>query len=616
MKSNKTLLLLDDESSVKHDGVVAYWSKLLVPEGCISIPLEVDQHGNSLRDKYLSSLFNFGQSLINGRTVTEHFQIRDRFSLWWMSLLVEKSPWKSQDVFSTFKGMALDSILKRHEINHVNVHTSDPALISFLKSWANEGRSVCVHLSKAKPGVSFIEKLPHVVQAVAFLVRFIVKNLAAFKRRPFSNQREMMEDTINVFGYSDNLDATQIEKGALRSAYWGELHEYLESNPCNTNWIMQFTETAIMPDLSSGLEIIDNNLANQKCGHRYAFLEEWLSLKVTVKALKDYLKVTWRSFRLGKLDTRFKTTQSTPLHAFMTKDWLSSTRGKVAMENCLKLALFEAVTEQLGQQKKGLYVLENQGWERALNYFWKQNCHGELVGFQHVSGRDFDLRLFNDSRCFSIARPPLPEPDVLAVTGKIAKKVMLETGYHCDNIEVVEALRYQYLLNQPDGLLVESGNSLLVVTDYIPQVTEFQLRLLNAALAKAELSFDKVIIKPHPNCPLEEILTSINVSFEFEVVDKPLSLLWEASSVAYISNTTGAALEAAIKGVPVVISLDESSFNMSPLRGIAGVKFAGNVQQLISGLKEKTRVNIPDGYFCLQRPLQFWPALLEKKLND
>ena len=37
------------------------------------------------------------------------------------------------------------------------------------------------------------------------------------------------------------------------------------------------------------------------------------------------------------------------------------------------------------KQKKGLYLLENQNWEKALVHAWRRHGHGQLTGVVNTS---------------------------------------------------------------------------------------------------------------------------------------------------------------------------------------------------------------------------------------
>jgi surface carbohydrate biosynthesis protein (TIGR04326 family) len=85
--------------------------------------------------------------------------------------------------------------------------------------------------------------------------------------------------------------------------------------------------------------------------------------------------------------------------------------------------------------------------------------------------------------------------------------------------------------------------------------------------------------------------------------------------VAFTSNITSAAVDAYCASIPVVSVLDGDAFNMSPLRGLAGVVYVTNPTKLADALRNarsRERV-VAAPYFCLDKGLPRWRNVL--KLN-
>ena len=101
MISHSCTLTLLDEMSESDDTsiVIADWNDLNVPSGHVSIPLQVEKHVFELKDDYLSWVHDFGLIQVNGKTVTEHFQVFENLSFWPISFLGEKSPYKCPAIY-------------------------------------------------------------------------------------------------------------------------------------------------------------------------------------------------------------------------------------------------------------------------------------------------------------------------------------------------------------------------------------------------------------------------------------------------------------------------------------------------------------------------------------
>ncbi len=55
------------------------------------------------------------------------------------------------------------------------------------------------------------------------------------------------------------------------------------------------------------------------------------------------------------------------------------------MSNCLNVTLFDGALAAMPRQRQGLYLFENQAWEKALLRAWRRHGHGEIIGVQHAT---------------------------------------------------------------------------------------------------------------------------------------------------------------------------------------------------------------------------------------
>src|SRR5688572_20350656 len=102
-----TLLILDGppESSPRGgDTTVIQWSGCDRSDGQPSLPLMVEEHAVQLRAEFLSWVYELGEyRLDGGQTLREALHIDGKRSLWWSTLLAEKSPQKCPAIYTVFK---------------------------------------------------------------------------------------------------------------------------------------------------------------------------------------------------------------------------------------------------------------------------------------------------------------------------------------------------------------------------------------------------------------------------------------------------------------------------------------------------------------------------------
>jgi surface carbohydrate biosynthesis protein (TIGR04326 family) len=152
----------------------------------------------------------------------------------------------------------------------------------------------------------------------------------------------------------------------------------------------------------------------------------------------------------------------------------------------------------------------------------------------------------------------------------------------------------------------------MVVTGVIPHEAYFQLELLKNAWHEGALEkYKKILIKPHPGFAVGSILEDLNPEFDYEVISGIISSYWNKVDVVYCANSSGASLEAAWLGIPLIITLAVNAINLNPMFEFEGIKFVADVSQLVEELEQPRIVEIPDDYFFMDEELKSWKRLLE-----
>jgi surface carbohydrate biosynthesis protein (TIGR04326 family) len=109
------------------------------------------------------------------------------------------------------------------------------------------------------------------------------------------------------------------------------------------------------------------------------------------------------------------------------------------------------------------------------------------------------------------------------------------------------------------------------------------------------------------------VATEAFLNLHLELTVRPLVEILDRFDMAFASNTTSAGLDAHVAGLPVVVFLDDSDLNCSPLRGAAGVRFVSSSVEFADALKainsEGNRPKAAD-FFWLNPGMPKWRRLL------
>jgi len=291
------------------------------------------------------------------------------------------------------------------------------------------------------------------------------------------------------------------------------------------------------------------------------------------------------------------------------------------LQNLLFMNLFDKAVSKLPQQQSGVFLQENQSWERILIYSWFRFNHKSIYGYPHSTTRDWDLRYFFDPRCYSSSKDCcLPLPTKIAVHGKVVRNALIDSGYPTDMLLEVEALRFLHLntknARKEFSRRENSNLQLLVFGGYVIENTHRQMQMLNDAVVLMNTRID-IVVKPHPLCNIQ---INLYPNLSVELTNKPIEELLENCDVAYTDCVTSAAVDAYCLGVPVVSERNPSCLNISPLRGKKGVFFASKPSELATIFQTieesyETFKNVNRDLFHTDSLLPRWKNLLAVKYD-
>ena len=592
--SDRSVVIWDCEADPPNAmGDVLCWRSYTQGSLTASVPRYLEDHAERLRAKYLAFIHDLGESPIDGKRVIDHLNVGDGFSFWWMTQVAEKNPVKSPWVYGCLRLLALEEILRDRKPSDLTVCSSDLDLVRAI-------RRLCRNLhisfvwqpgsqSKGKWSLHGVYRgLPHPVQGLISLARHIVLRWPLRKlRKPqwFSG-----ESAIFLCSYFIHLDPVSCAQGRFYSRQWESLPKSLHDSGKRTNWVQHFLFSPVVPDTRTGLGWLRhfNFDANRQGCH--AFLDTYLTWGIVAQVLKNWFWLTVVAWRLRRIQSVFCPDGSAVwLWPLLRRDWLSSLNGSVAISNCLWLALFNAALRDIPTQRIGLYLCENQGWERAFLHMWRKHGHGEIIGVPHSTVPFWWLCYFDDPRSLNLEQGcAMPLPDRLAVNGPVVWNAFAGAGYPVEQLVEVEALRYLNLMGMAakrsivKPLASQSRKvNVLILGEMNPESMHHFLRMLEGAVKLLSSGY-RFTFKPHPG-------SAVNLAdypgLQADEITESLDRVLGEYDLALTANSTSAAVDAYVAGLPVIIGLDGADLNLSPLRGQLDVRFVGTVEELAEALQ-------------------------------
>ncbi len=600
-----------------------HWNSYACQDGVVSIPNYLETHADRLRSRLLAFIYDIGALRFGGKSVIEHLEVGEGFSLWWMSLLVEKSLYKSPRLFDCLRLLALEELLQSVKPYGIEFVSNDKVLVGAIKNLCTGFGILFRWRCSPRPGDrrhhSLAERIYRLMPRQAQAVFWLARHVAC--RWPLRLLRKGLPaqscGDITAFSYFIHLDTKSCSQGGFYSHQWGAVSELLNAESKETNWFHHFLQSPEVPDVHTGLSWLERFNQNTAGQGRHLFVDSFLSVGILVRSFIHFMAMNIAAWRLRNVGHCLQGDKlRTGLWLLVRNDFGESVCGVTAMHNLLWVGLLDAAIRGLPRQRQGFYLFESQGWERAMIHAWYKHGHGELVAVAHATVRYWDLRYFEDPRAFhddsSVA---MPLPDRVAVNGPVAQRTLLASGYPVQRLVGVEAQRYLWLgaadvVSSPHPKMTTDGRRrVLILGDYTRSENDAMIRLLQGGAVDLKERFE-FTVKPHPSCPVSSL---DYLPLVYEVTHEPLSRIFHRYDISYDSNATSASLDAFLAGMSVIVHLTPGQINLSPLRGVKGVKFVSTSEELLNALlyEESIRVGSPETeFFWLDQDLPRWRALI------
>lgn len=601
------------------EGQIFHWRSTEVPAGGVSIPRYLELHADRLRQVYLSFVHALGALPVAGRPVRQHLQDAAGNNFWWMGLLAEKSPFKTPEIYQALRLLALEDCLREAPPAALELRSADRNLADAVRALCARHQIAFSHAlpaaqqSRQPLRAALRQRLPECLQGLLAAGAHVVRRWPLRRMRPL--RWNAGEDALLVCSYFAHLDGKAAQAGTFYSRQWGPLPGLLAHGGLRLNWLQNFWPSDAAPDARAGVGLATRfNRAAAGMG-QHGFVDSYLGGYVLLRALGSWCFLLSRAWVLRGMAPRL---QAQHLQAFLwpvlRAAWASSLVGRAGFANCLSVHLFDAALRDIPRQPRGLYLFENQAWEKAFLTAWRRHGHGHITGVVHATVPFWHLYYAEDPRSLQEAGPDrLPMPDLVAVNGEGARDALLAQGYVAGQLVEVEALRYLGLARTEAATDADGGTQktrVLIVGDMEPDGLRDLLLAVRQAKELLPAAY-RFTFKPHPAYQADPAKVA---GVDIPVVGGDLSELLQRCDCVIAGNSTSACIDAFLAGKPVIIAHSGQYLNMSPLRGQPGTVFFESAQQLVAALGagngHKRHMHGEYAYFYLDGGLTRWRKLL------
>ena len=590
---------------------------------CKSLPVYLEKNSDKFKKKYIEFIHDLSQKEILGKNLPQHLNIKNNHNLWWMSLIVEKSHYKSSNIKDCLKLIALEDLLLTSQTSKVILHFSDKSIINSIKNLCKnlkidiEVKKINLKSNKENKSIknSIYSKCPSIIQAFLYLFKNIFSNWSLKKTNKvkwFSKDKK-----IFFFSYLFHLNKQSFNNGEYKTGQWGPITNLLSELSVRSNWIHHFISNSLTSKPTDGVKFLNKLNEDTYKNGAHQFLYSFLNIKILTNVIINYVLILFKFNILIKFRNLFGINNSNiNLWYLLKKDFINSILGPKLIENLLWIELFDCVLKEIPHQEKGIYLQENQSWEKALITSWKNHKHGLLFGLNNGFVRFWDTRFFDDHKLInSTSLNKIPMPDKTILTDNISWDRYLEYKYPEDKLIKAETVRYfnifEKFSHEKKSRSSEKKDKklkILILGDFFHESTNNMICCLENI--NNNYKFDW-FIKSHPATPIKvnnykkiviknsnENLTDIISNFD--IIIAPAATL--------------SVLEGYIANAKIIIFLNSTDLNISPLRNFSDVKFVHDSLSLDKTLNEdieQTNTLERTNFFWFDKHLKLWKKILE-----
>jgi surface carbohydrate biosynthesis protein (TIGR04326 family) len=590
----------------------------------------------NLRPQYIEFIAELPfKTAKNGKDLRKLFKIDQNASLWWFSLIAEKNTYKSKvwNNFATLNsviGVINDKNIKKI---HIGINNDDIRL-SLRKYCDANGIRIVVLPVRSEIGLrdvllKVLNKNLIVYQLIS-LLRFVIQTI--MRTRKIKKQmkgyirKKDLNNALACITYYPFLNVDLAKEGILEHRHYSGLQKALEKEKKEIYWILFYT-WAHNISLNESIEYAKKALNK---GENIFFIEEFITVPDIFRSI---FRLIWMGIILKTNEKAINKAHYFGDYNFydiFKKDWYSSFLGAVGLSGLIYYGLFGEMFKRL-QIKKCYYYCEMHAWEKALISARNSLSRAtSLYGYQSGTVSRMLLNYFPSSKEINDSRDyPMPKPDKLLCNGNNPYMLFKDSGWKDNEIEVVEAIRYEYL-QKYFQIKPEKKRAVLIACSISVEESSSIIRIASEAL-KAFQDIE-VWIRPHPSLNLDRILGKYGSSENSKRLilrKEPIDIVLSEARVV-IAGETGVSVEALAFGCEIIIVNVPEWINMSPLNNyisesIHKIYSADELKAVISRIfnsqsytiqkKEKLKKIVED-FFYFQRQSTDPERLLNILLKD
>jgi surface carbohydrate biosynthesis protein (TIGR04326 family) len=538
----------------------------------------LERNAFTLKKKYLNLISKLSNFKIKKKKLEEYYIYKKNHSLWEMSLLKEKNPFKSPKIFTVIKFLACRKILFKNRNDQIEFCLYDPELQEAIKELKMKNVTFVNQIKKKQNFQNFLN--------FAKIFKFLLQNKLIFKNQKLNYYKNKEVLILSYFAHYKE------KNNNFYFSTWNGIEKILKK----ISWIQIFIKSEKYKNRKSLLEKkFENN-------EKLVFLYDFLNIKIIIIVIFNFFKY-FIKYRF--IYSRIKKTKDIDLRSLIKIqkiDFYESLFGFHLFLNLTWIHIFEYFLSKIEKKKIGLFTFENQNWEKAFITEWKNNNHGKLIAYVPTTINFWHLNYYNSASNLDKKNKKF-SPDIIFSNSHYNSKELQKLNLYSVKIKEVEALRYNYLRNYKITIKnTPSENKVLFLGDYSDDINKSFLDFFKVYQEKNNKI--KLYIKPHPASVYffrEDTLKN----YEYKLADFDVNNLAKKFIKIISSNSTSAGIEFLFLGKDIMIYDPKNFLDLSPFKN-SKLFYLNNINQIDNFIPEKKRIKKFKNFFILNNNYSNW----------
>ena len=439
----------------------------------------IESNSSLIKKNFLRIIENTGKKKILKKNLRTYFQVNDYVNLWDLSHFSEKNIFRKDYINKCLQYLAILEIIKYYRVKEIRLNNIDNEIYKILIKYKKNVNFKVIKKSKK----SFIEESKNFILGnwLTAILIFFIKNISLK-----SNINKFNYDSKNlILSYFCHYKKNFENKNFFVSDHWRGLEKKIKKDYFYLNF---FIPTQKYKSYNSLKIKVDEKIQNLK---KKNFIDNYFYFNDLIKVFFISFIYSWKFFFLFLILKNKKDPQFALLELSYNVQKISFS-GLICLENLKIYYSIKKFFHFNPNITKCIYLMENHSWEKILlNFCYKRKILSN--GYVHATIPFWHLNYYQ-SKKFNKKNIYLPKK--ILTSSKINLNLLINQGVNKKKLELVEALRYNWLNKFKNKKSNYSTSKILVFGDYEKKINKELLEIIKNLLEKRN---DLVVYyKPHP----------------------------------------------------------------------------------------------------------------------